>query len=131
VNRAGPLSFLEVRAAGASFAIPTAHVERIVAAGEWAGEPPARLGALLGIDDPLSLEEERGKRVVLLALENEELPLVIGEVIGVTTIASTDILPLPPLVRRIAPRLGGLALREGAAHLLVLDTAALLERAGT
>ena len=132
MSHAGPLSFLEVRAAGAGFAIPTAHVERIVAAAEWAGEPPARLGDLLGLDDPLSLEKKRVEsRVVLLAIENEELPVAISEVIGVTTIASNDILPLPPLVRRVAPRLEGLALREGAGHLLVLDTAALLGRAGT
>jgi chemotaxis signal transduction protein len=101
VSEGAPVSFLEVRAAGVPFAIAAEHVERV--------------------------ERVPGdQRALVLSIDDERVTLAVDEIVGISSFAPADILPLPPLVRRAAPRFQALAVREGAKSLLVLDTRAVL-----
>lgn len=124
MNEADTLGLLEVRAGGQAIAIPIEYVQQVLAASEWLGSPPVVLGALLGAESACAAPS----RIVLLSAGSNSVPLGIDKVVAVTSIPRRDVLPLPPLVRRAAPKLAALAVRTGSS-ILMLDPAALLPRA--
>lgn len=93
---------------------------------EWTGPPPLDVAALLGAA-PASAEHDEEARIVVLATESEQLPLLATGRLTLLHTTADQLLELPRVLRRAAPVVAQVALLDGAPRLFVLDPRGLLE----
>ena len=127
VHEAGnqPRTLLAITTTAASWCVPGGAVAGVGRLSEWTGPPPLDVGALLGAATAPGESDEA--RVVVLATEGEQLPLLAAGSLSLLHTTADQLLELPPALRRAAPVVAQVALLEGAPRLFVLDPRGLLE----
>ena len=118
---------LTIHGRGGVWAIPSSIVSAVELPGSVASALPPDLLALLGVATPTETDEPT--RVLVLEVHGEHVQLLVHGALRLAEAATTELLPLPAVVRAVTPLLSHLAVIDGKPALFVVSPERLLEAA--